>query len=281
MNVLTIARFTVQEAVSRRLVLAGVLISFLYVGLFALGFAFLYGVVSNDAANPTSRLTPAFAAANLTLVGLYSVNFLASLLALFISVGAISGEIDAGTLHAVLARPLSRAEFVLGRWIAYVGMMALYILLMAGLLLLLAYRISGYAPPDPPRALALMMLSATVLLTLSLLGSSLLPTLANGVVLFTLFGLAWLANVIEFIGRLLPNQGMVNLGIAVSLLVPSEAIWRGASSYLLPATIASLIGPAAPFSSSAPPTPAFLAWCGLHVAACLCASLVTFSRRDL
>ena len=37
MNALTIARFTIQEAISRRLIVAGALASLLYIGLFALG----------------------------------------------------------------------------------------------------------------------------------------------------------------------------------------------------------------------------------------------------
>ena len=43
---------------------------------------------------------------------------------LFLSVGAVSGEIDSGTLHALLARPIRRAEFILGRWLAFAGIMA-------------------------------------------------------------------------------------------------------------------------------------------------------------
>ena len=40
--ILQIARFTLQEAISRRLVLAGVLISLGFIGLFTLGFHFAY-----------------------------------------------------------------------------------------------------------------------------------------------------------------------------------------------------------------------------------------------
>src|SRR4029453_851202 len=50
-----LARFTLLEAVSRRLILAGVAISLGYVGLFALGFHFAYGRApgpSNTSAGP-------------------------------------------------------------------------------------------------------------------------------------------------------------------------------------------------------------------------------------
>ena len=51
-SVLEIARFTLLEAVSRRLILAGVAISLGYIGLFALGFHFAYGRRSIPAALP-------------------------------------------------------------------------------------------------------------------------------------------------------------------------------------------------------------------------------------
>jgi Cu-processing system permease protein len=202
-STLVITRFTLQEAISRRLVLAGLVLSLLFLGLFAFGFSFLH----------ERAMMPLIAAALLTLMGLYVVNFLAGFLALFLSVGSVSGEIDSGTLHAVLARPIRRAEFIVGRWLAYVVLIAAYITLMASLMLLFARVIADFEVPDPLRAIGLLVLSAVALLTLSLFGSTLLSTLANGVVVFTLFGLAWLAGIIELIGSALQNQGMLNLGM--------------------------------------------------------------------
>src|SRR5438128_12552111 len=136
--VLQIARFTLQEAISRKLILAGVLISLGYIGLFTLGFHFAYDRSIENTSTPEARLSLGVAFATLTLFGVYVVNYLASFLALFLSVGAVSGEIDSGTLHAVLARPLRRSEFVIGRWLGYAVMIAVYIVAMTGLVLLIA-----------------------------------------------------------------------------------------------------------------------------------------------
>src|ERR1700704_1639945 len=150
-----LARFTLQEAVSRRLILAGVVISLGYIGLFALGFHFAYDKSIENSPTPEARLSLGVAFATLTLFGVYVVNYLASFLALFLSVGAISGEIDVGTLHAVLARPLSRSEFIIGRWLGYAVMISAYIVTMTGLLLLVARFIAGYEVPAPGPALLL------------------------------------------------------------------------------------------------------------------------------
>jgi ABC-type transport system involved in multi-copper enzyme maturation permease subunit len=288
--VLQIARFTLQEAVSRRLILAGVLISVGYIALFALGFHFAYDKAFETTATAETRLSLGLAFATLTLFGVYVVNYLASFLALFLSVAAISGEVDSGTLHAVLARPVRRSEFVIGRWLGYAAMIAVYILAMTGMVLLIARFIAGYEVPDPTPALLLMLLEGVLLLTVSLFGSTLLPTLANGVVVFTLLGLAWLAGIIEFVGRLLANapdttgsDALLNIGTTVSLILPSDALWRGASYYLESPAVQSTFGTARaiPFFSSAPPPPAMIMWSIGYVAVVLGGAVLAFGRRDL
>src|SRR5437016_4628742 len=288
--VLQIARFTLQEAVSRRLILAGVLISLGYIGLFALGFHFAYDKSIETTTSVESRLSLGVAFATLTLFGVYVVNYLASFLALFLSVAAISGEVDSGTLHAVLARPLRRSEFVLGRWLGYGFMIAVYIVAMTGLVLLIARLVAGYEVPDPTHALLLMLLEGILLLTLSLFGSTVMPTLANGVVVFTLLGLAWLAGIIEFVGRLLSNaqnsaggDAMLNIGTAVSLILPSDALWRGASYYLESPSMLAVLGAARggiPFFSSTPPAPALVGWAVGYVVVILAGAVLAFRRRD-
>jgi ABC-type transport system involved in multi-copper enzyme maturation permease subunit len=289
--VLQIARFTLDEALSRRLILAGVLISLGFIGLYALGFHFAYDKSLENSTSAESRLSLGVAFATLTLFGVYVVNYLASFLALFLSVAAVSGEIDSGTLHAVLARPLRRSEFVIGRWLGYVCMIGIYIVAMTGLVLLIAWLIAGYAVPRPLPALLLMLLEGILLLTLSLFGSTIMPTLANGVVVFTLLGLAWLAGVMEFVGRLLTTaadstggDALLNIGTAVSLLLPSDALWRGASYYLeSPSMLAamSVARGGVPFFSSLPPPAALIWWSLGYVLVLLTGAALIFRTRDL
>jgi ABC-type transport system involved in multi-copper enzyme maturation permease subunit len=283
-NTLTIARFTIQEAISRRLILAGAVLSLAFLGLFVLGFFLIYHHDSELSGPLSDTQAQAMFGTVMSVLGLYAINFLAGFLALFLSVGAISSEIDSGTLHAILARPMRRAEFVVGRWLAYAGLIGMYVGLMAGSLLLAARLISGYATPDPVRATLLMMLAAIVLLTLSLFGSTVLSTLANGVVVFSLFGLAWLAGIIEVIGSALSNEAMLNVGTVVSLLIPSDAIWRGASYYVLsPFYLAGLQSTAdgLPFVGNNPPAMALVVWALLYPLLMLGGAVLTFSRREL
>ncbi|MER3403969.1 MAG: ABC transporter permease [Chloroflexota bacterium] len=280
MNALIIMRFTIHEALRRRLVLAGVLLSLAFLGLFALGYSFLYGkVLEATGARPTRQMLAVFGA-TMTLLGLYAVSFLSSFMALLLTVGAIAGEVDSGALHAVLARPLRRAEYILGRWLACTGMVGLYVVAMSGAVLLIARLIAGYSAVDALRGIALLSLAAAVLVTLSLFGS----TLANGVAVFSLFGVAWLAGIIEFIGDALKNEAMINLGVLVSLLVPSDALWRGASFFFQsPAAMLALAAGRnmLPFASGAPPSAPFIVWSVGYLLVLLVGATLIFARRDL
>ena len=102
-------------------------------------------------------------------------------------------------------------------------------------------------------------------------------------VLFSLFGLAWMGGIVEFVGDTVGNQTMVDLAVAVSLLFPSDAIWRAASYYLQPPTFlgVAVSRGGIPFASLTPPTAALLAWALAYPAAALLGALRTFARRDL
>ncbi len=300
MSVLVVARWTVLEARRRRLLLAGAVLSLAFVALFAVGFTLLYHTQERsllEAQAQGASIGPGgldvreelLAVATLLIVlGLYGVQFLAALLGLFLGVASVSPEIDSGALHAVLARPLSRLEYLLGRFLALAGLLIAYVVVMSAALLLTARVVAGYEPGSAARAVGMMVLQVLILLAVSLLGSTVLPTLANGVVMLVLFGLAWLGGVIGFVGTVPPgNELLANLGTAVSLLLPADAVWRGASYHVLPPSllVASSFADRGdiqlPFASAAPIAPAMLAWAVAYPLACLTLAVAAFRRRDL
>ncbi len=290
MIALEIARFTVQEALSRRAVLAGVLLSAAFLALFALGFAQLLGVVGGapPSREPGAGQVPAtMVFANLmTVFGMYAVHFLSSFLALLISVGTIAGEIESGALMSILARPIRRADYLIGRWIGGIALVCAYTIVTGGAVIVISGAISAYEAPAPFVALGYMCLNGALLLTVGLLASTRLSTIASGVVLFSLFAIAWLGGLIEFIGGALGDTALQNTGTIVSVLLPSDALWRAASHFVMTplfiiATSTASQRGGIPFASAAPPSPAVVAWACAYVAILLSLAIVSLRRRDL
>ncbi|MBV9168824.1 MAG: ABC transporter permease [Chloroflexi bacterium] len=281
---LRVARLTLKEALSRRLIPAAIVVSVVYLILFAVAYNFAQERGTEAITGARSRALVGVAMASLALSSIYIVNLLSGVLALFLSVGAISSEVDNATLLALLARPMRRWQFLLGRWLAYAALIAVYVAVMAGMVMLIADVIGGYQATDPVSAIALMIMSALFLLTISLLGSTFLPTLTNGAVAFTLFGLGWLSGIIEVLGGVMGNDDMLNLGTSVAFFIPSDALWRSASYFVQPASIlaaSTALRGAMPILANAPPTPFLVAWGLVYPAMLLVGAMLVFSRRDL
>src|ERR1700730_8127772 len=132
---------------SRRLIPAGIVVSLLYIVLFAVAYNFAQYRGAQVVTGARSRVLVGVGLASLTLSGLYIVNLLSGFMALFLSVGAISAEVDAGTLHALLARPMRRSQFLLGRWLAYALMISIYVVAMGSLVLVVAAVFGDYQAP--------------------------------------------------------------------------------------------------------------------------------------
>jgi Cu-processing system permease protein len=280
MTALPVTRVSMREAVSRRLVLIGAILTLAFLALFAFGFDALYSRVEPGAATTTEL---AAGATIMTVLGLYVVRFLAAMLAIFLASGAVASEIDSGLLHAVLARPLSRTSWLAQRWLAFGVISVGYVTVTAAAVMLIANAIANYVPLSAGRALAVMALELAVLLSVGLLMSATWSTVTSGVVTFSLFGVAWLAGIIELIGEQVGSQTMRMIGIVTSLVIPSDALWRGASFYLLsPAALAfGRQVPENPFGGTAPPTGTLIVWSAGYVVVGLLLAAWRLRRRDL
>lgn len=282
MSTWTIALLTFKEASRRRILLAALVLGVIFVTIFGIGFHLIIKDVRTFG-RATAQLEFNEISNFLVLAGLYVVNFLTAMMAVLTSVDTISGEIASGTIHTLLAKPIHRWEIIAGKWIGFIGMLTLYQILMAGGVIFAVYIQTGYLPPNSVEALALLWLNALLLLTVSLFGGTIFSTLANGVMVFGLFGIAFIGGWIEQFGSFLNNasasQTAVNVGIVTSLLMPSEALWRRAA-YEMQSPLVAAVG-FSPFFSSSVPSIAMVIYAIFYLAVALLLSLRMFNKRDL
>ena len=277
MSVFTIAHLTFMEARQRRLLWAVALMGLTFLSLFAVGFFFIHREMSRAVRGGTGDI---FEATDFFLLaGLYVVNFLVVMLAVLTSVDTIAGEIDSGTIHTIATKPLRRWEIVLGKWLGLGAMLTIFAIVMSVGTISIVWGIARYTPSNPVQGIALMVVEGLVLLTLSILGGTRLSTLTNGVVVFMLYGLAFIAGWIEQIGALVRNEAAVNIGIVTSLLIPSEAMWKRAA-YLMEPPFLRSIG-VHPFAAVSAPSPAMVVYTLLYIGVALAGALYLFEHRDL
>jgi ABC-type transport system involved in multi-copper enzyme maturation permease subunit len=274
----TIARLTFREASRRWILWVALLLGVVFLIVYAIGFNEIRKDVQRQASG-TPLLQTNEIYNFLTMAGLYAVNFLGVMMAVLTSVDTLSGEIASGTIHTLVSKPLGRWEVVLGKWLGFAAMLFIYLLLMAGGVLTLVFLISGYVPPNAIQGLLLIVFNAILLLSVSLLGGSVLSTLANGVLVFGLYSIAFIGGWIEQFGSLLHNQTAINIGVVSSLILPSEAIWKRAA-YAMQSPLVAAMG-FSPFTSNSVPSALMMVYAVFFALGALYLAIRQFSRRDL
>ena len=169
---------------------------------------------------------------------------------------------------------------ILGKYLGYAVLLFVYVLLLAGGIILIFTLRSGVVVHNIAYGLAMMMLQGLVVLSVTILGGTRLSTLANGVFAFMLYGLAFIGGWVEQIGSILRNETAVDIGIATSLIMPTEILWKKALSLFQP-QVSSAINFAGPFAVTSQPSDLMIQYAVGYTAVVLLLALYTFSKRDL
>jgi len=273
----TIVRLTLHEARRKKVLVATLVCGLAMLGLFAIAFFFVSRDLGHNSGLPLvqRRLMLNF----FIMAGLYGVNFLMVMTSVLLPVDTLSGEIASGVMQTVATKPIRRWEIVMGKWLAHAMVLIGYVLLLTCGVLLIARTISGFTPPNVTRGIPLMLLEGLVLLTLSIAGGARMSSIANGVTVFGLYGLAFVGAWTEQIGTMVGNATARSIGTAASLLMPSESMWQLAAWNMQPPLMREL--QLTPFSPASVPNAAMVLWTVGYVVVTLIVALRGFARREL
>lgn len=276
-DILIFAELTFREARRSKILWTALGLGIAFIALYGLGFYYIHQDITRYNHERDIALDASFNF--VVMAGLYVINFLGVMLAVLTSVGAISGEIASHTIQALATKPVRRVAILLGKWLGLALMLTTYILLLAGGIVIVTWAISNYLLPNALAGILLIALQALIILSLSILGSTRLSTIANGVLVFMCYGLAFIGGWIEQMGALMHNETAVDIGILTSLLVPSEAIWKMAANIMQPPAINAL--GLSPFSMAVAPSIAMLIYALVYMIALIALAIYSFNHRDL
>jgi ABC-type transport system involved in multi-copper enzyme maturation permease subunit len=278
-SIFEIARLTFLEARMRKMLWAIVLLGIAFLALYAVGLHLIYADLRGHAVSGPARLLEPINF--LALAGLYAINFLVVMLAVLTSVDTLAGEVASGAIQTIVVKPLRRWHIVIGKWLGLALMLAVFTIVMCAALMLVVRLETDYSVRHPLQAIGLIVLEGLIVLTLSILGGTRLSTLTNGVVVFMLYGLAFIAGWIEQFGSLMRSEAAVNVGIIISLLMPSEAMWKRAAYLMQPPFLRELGLDATPFGAATAPSEAMVVYAALYTLCALVLAVRCFDARDL
>ena len=204
-----IAANTFREAVRDR-----VLYNLIFFALLLVGVSILFGEISLG----IERIV-------LVNLGLTAITLFGVVIAIFIGIGLVSKEMDKRTLYTVLARPVRRWEFIVGKFFGLVGTLLVNTFFMAvGFFAALLYVTHHFQAADGWLVVAIyfIVLEFVMLTGLALLFSAFSTPLESAVFAFVLFVIGTFAD--DLRGFAASAHGATKLlASAAAYLVPNLA----------------------------------------------------------
>lgn len=283
--VLVIAGLTLREVARRRIVWVLLALSVASVILVGWGTERLVTVARDEG---VEELQVRIGVSQVLILIAFMFSFVLAMSAAFLAAPAIASDVETGTVHAMLARPLRRAELVVGRWLGLSLVVAAYAVLSGLLAIAVVALVSGHTPPAPLVAVGFLAFQAVAVLTLALAAGTRLPSIAAGAITVVLFGLGWFAGVLGNIAVAFEATALRSASETLRVLLPTDGLWRGVIYGLEPPVVLLLAAgrsseamAANPFFADAPPPLAFVAWSVAWVALVLGGAILLFRRREL
>jgi ABC-type transport system involved in multi-copper enzyme maturation permease subunit len=280
---MAIAKLTIGEAIRRRVLLVLVILAAVAVGLTTWGVSTL---VTSARADGMTELDIKLVVSQILIFIAFMFGFVLVMTAAFFGSPAIATDLESGVAQAMLARPLPRASYLVGRWLGLAVVIVGYSIASALLAIGAVGIVSGYVPPDPFLPVAYLAGQALVLLSLTVLLSTRLPPIAGGAIAVVAYGLAWTAGVLGKIGVAIGATTLITASEGARFLLPTDALWQGVVYGLEPAFVVNAgsgeaLAEGSPFFASGPPPITLVAWSFIWVVIVLNLAVVLLRRREL
>jgi ABC-type transport system involved in multi-copper enzyme maturation permease subunit len=223
--VTTVALHALRESLRRRVFAVVLVLSLVFLALYAWGTKELFDDVSGFALNDFGVEPQVLAGATILGLAMFAVLFLGAVLATFLTLGAVRGDAERGLLQPLIVRPLGRPAYLAGRLVAAAAVSAAYVVVLFGCCVVITGLLGWWPDRVVGPALGLAG-AAAIIAALGLLGSVLLATTANGIAIFMVFGAGLTAGLLGQIGEAL-NSGTLNtISDVAAWALPFEALYQ-------------------------------------------------------
>jgi ABC-type transport system involved in multi-copper enzyme maturation permease subunit len=278
-----IAGYAIRESVRRKVFVVLLVLTLLFLGLYAFGTHQAFRDTSGFGGVARGLDTRVIAGATVFGLSMFATLFLGSVLAVFLTLGAIRGDAEQGLLQPLVVRPVGRSTLLVARYLGAASVAVVYTILVYAASLVIT-GIAGDWWPDHIVTPALELAGGVAIVTaISLLGSVFLSPVANGIAVFMVFGAGLVAGLLGQIGHAIGSHTLRTVARVASWVVPFEALYQDGLHALTSGTtgftrFALELGP---FGGAQVGGDLLGAWSVVYVLLIGGAALAAFNRRDL
>lgn len=255
-------------------------------------FLFLFWLANHFVFTQLSQISPpadvhvdtrTFAGAFLFGLALFATLFLGVVLAVFLTIGVVSGDAERGLLQPLVVRPVGRSTLLLSRFLGAAGVCVGYVLTVYFASMLITGLTGSWWPDRIVWPGVELAGGVVVVIALSLLGSVAISSTANGIAVFMLFGAGLVAGLLATIGHALNSQSVKDASTIAAWALPFEALYQDALR-MITANASGLTGfllQLGPFGGAYVHGWGIRIWSVAYLVAVLAAAVYAFSRRNL
>jgi len=278
----TIAGYGLREALRRKVFLVVCLLTIAFLVLYWIGTRYAFHHV-NNVVPPEGIDARTFAGAFLFGMAMFGTLFLGVVLAIFLTLGVVSGDAERALLQPLVVRPVGRSTLLVARFLGAAAVCAPYVLILyfAGMLVT---GLEGSWWPDRIVMPGLELAGGVLIVAaLSLLGSVFLSSIANGIAVFMIFGAGLVAGLLGNIGHVLNSHGLVHAAKIAAWAIPFEALYQDALRAITERTsgLTGFLLRLGPFGGAEQGGVALRLWSVAYLLLIGAAAIVGFLRRDL
>jgi Cu-processing system permease protein len=277
-----VAAFALRESLRRRVFLVIAILTVGFLALYALGVWQAYRTLGNGL-GLAGVDTHTVAAATLLGLAMFATLFLGAVLAVFLTLGAVRGDAERGLLQPLLVRPVSRRDLLAGRFAAAAGVCAVYVIVVFLAAAGITRAFGGWWPDRTVGPAVGLALAVVVLCALSLAGSVVLSSTANGIAVFMIFGAGLTGGLLGQIARVIGSGTLERVATGTSWVLPFEALYQNALSDITVDTVGftRLALDLGPFGGAQALGPLLWPWAVVYVGLVGAFALRAFMTRDL
>lgn len=159
-------------------------------------------------------------------MGMAAIRLFSAGIAIFIGIGLIHSEVDRRTIFTILSRPVSRTEFLIGKWAGLTVTVWLQLVLMALAFGAVSWLAGAPLGVDHTIAIALIGLELMVLVAIATFFSAFTTPMLAALFTVGLWLIGHLSRDLRAIGELSEAASMSTLTEAVFMVVPDFEVFN-------------------------------------------------------
>ncbi|SLM46428.1 putative ABC transport system, permease component [Nitrospira japonica] len=148
-------------------------------------------------------------------IGLASINIVGVIIAIFVGIGLVAKEIERRTIYTILARPITRSQFLIGKYLGLAVVIAMNMGLMFGMFLITVWVSNAPISESLFQSVQLMVVESLLIVAVAIFFSTFTSSILSATMTLGVYVIGHLTNDMKAIAA--KSQNPITEGIMTAI----------------------------------------------------------------